>query len=234
MTMTHRSVVALGALSALAAASNAAIINITGDLGTQSITNGTNISFNPSIPIITPFSQTGANGTVAGDVIAYNPNGLNVSLAITNLTFSTFAAGPGPGGVTDVQIVTHHYFQLAGSLFTSGHALSGTWSTHTNNAITLNSTVDYLGLNLALGTLSGINTGATTSFNFGNNGTTFTPTLVPGTVLFSIQMTLNLRVAPNGNIILPSSADVFVDAVPAPGAGLPRRHRRVRTSCGPL
>lgn len=218
--MLQRSFVVLGALSVLSAGAQAAIINISGDLGSQSITNGTNISFNPTASVTTSFSQTGANGTVAGDVIAYNPNGLNVSLAITNLTFSTFAAGPGPGGVTDVQIVTYHYFQLAGNLFSSGHALSGTWSTHTNNAITLNSTVDYLGLNLALGTLSGINTGATTSFNFGNNGTTFTPNLVPGTVLFAIQMTLNLRVAPNGNIILPGSADVYVDAVPAPGAAM--------------
>lgn len=217
--MLHRSIVALGAAAALSGLAHGAIINISGDLGSQSITNGTNISFNPSIPIFTSFTQVGANGTVSGDVVAYNPNGLNVSLAITNLTFSTFAAGPGPGGVTDVQIVTHHYFQLNASLFSSGHALSGTWSTHTNNAVTLASTVDYLGLNLALGTLGGINTGATSSFNFGNNGTTFTPLLVPGTTLFAIQMTLNLRVAPNGNIILPSSADVMVDAVPSPGAG---------------
>lgn len=211
--MAHRVIRTAAALSLCAGASHAALVDLSGDLGSN-FWAGNPYSPIGSPTIITPFTQTFANGMVSGNAISTNTTGFAFSLKITNLTFTTFTPGPGPGGVTDILLVATHGFQVGtASNFFANHNLTGTWSTATGNTAQLNTVVDINSATPApLQTIFLANTAGTTSFASSSpaiGGATSSPVM-------TIQMSLRLRIDGVGSTTLPGSADVDVTFVPAP------------------
>lgn len=215
--MLHRVTRALGAMFLFASAGLASQVDLTGDLGANSWT-GT--SFSPiNTSTTTNFLHAVPGfGLIVGDVFANNTSGASFALRVTNLTF-VITAPLGPSApFTDVMLVAKHNYQTAGpGAYSSSHQLTGQWSALAGNAVSLDTVLDLTGTPLTLNTLSGINTGLTTSFNFGNPGLASTTT----SPIFTIQTTLRLRIEANGTIVLPSSADVDVEFVPGAGTVAP-------------
>ncbi len=207
-----RAISSVVAVALLAATAHATLVNLSGDLG-NNFWNGGGFSPIASAPVVTPFAQTFANGTISGNALASNPTGFALSLKLTNITYTTFT--PGVGGLTDILLVATHGFQIAAGTFFANHNLTGTWSTATGNIAQLNTTVDINSANPSMiQQIILINTAATTSF------VSSSPAVGGGTTspVMTIQMALRLRIDGVGTTILPGSADVDVTLVPAPAA----------------
>lgn len=229
--MAHRVTPIFVALSLCAAAAHGAGVTLSGDLGNNFWAAGGQFSAIGAPNITTSFTQTVANGTISGDVIASNPTGFAFSLKVTNVVYTTFT--PGVANLTNIMLVATHGFQVgtAGNFFAS-HSLTGTWSAATGNTAQLDTTVDLnspLPSNIQQIFLA--NTAGATSFASSSpavGGATASPVM-------TIQTVLRLRIDGIGTTTLPGSADVDVTIVPAPatlglagfaGIALTTRRRR--------
>jgi hypothetical protein len=212
MNCSSRFVAAAAGVAACLFASvcaHASVVNVSGDLGTASVTGAFFSPINSST--ITNFSlNLPGVGSIVGDVFANNTAGSSFALRITNLTYTAI----GPTGLLDVEVVAQHLYQTSGTgSYNTSHQLTGFWSTASNNAVQLDSILDFNVSNFSLPTISQINTGNTTSFNVGSAASSTT-----SSAMFLVQTTLRMRIDGAGSIVLLSSADTYVDFVPAPGA----------------
>lgn len=222
--MSHRLLCSLaagsfGVLSLAPSEANAALVDLSGDLGSNFWIGTAYSPIGAAGAITTPFTWTGPNGTLVGNATATNPTGFAFTLRLTNLVYTTTTAGPSNGGTaTDILLVATHGFQVgtAGTFF-ANHVLSGTWSNAVGNTAQLNTTVDINSAQPAgIQTIFLANTAATTSFVSSSpavGGNTASPVM-------TIQMALRLRIDGVGTTTLPGSADVYVDLVPTPGAAV--------------
>jgi hypothetical protein len=214
----QRVLVSLGLVASAAVSASAALVDISGDLGSQFLTSSVNSS-NLNTSTTTTFTQGNAFGVLSGDVVATNTAGTNLSLKITNLNMTVVTpvnafAQP----FFDVLVVAQHDFTLSAFLnFNVQHTLAGTWSTAVGNGITLDSIADSLAVSsVAVPQIGGINTGGATSFSYGPqsaSGVCLSPVFRIAT---SLRIHLDTSMTP-WTVTLPTSADVEVTLVPAPG-----------------
>lgn len=187
-------------------------VDLLGDLGNNSwtgalfspINSTTTTSFTHTLPGV---------GSIAGDLIATNTGGTTFDLVVTNLTY-TVVASPNTNNLTDVLLTfTHDFMPLTlPNVFFSSHSLSGTWSTNPLHVVQLESWHDPFGNNIQLPSLSDTNTLSTTTFNLGPAGTLVPVPVTSG--VYTIHAHLRLRMDGTGTIMLPTSADINVQAVP--------------------
>jgi hypothetical protein len=211
--MGLRIISAFAGVSLLVCTTQAADVYLGGDLGSNGWL-GNNFSAINTFTT-TPFTQTVPGlGTLTGDAFSNNGGGGSFSLRLTNLTFTMAVPGP-TAGTAEIILIASHGYQTAGSgSYSSSHQLTGFWTTATGNQAELYTLLDQYGAAVTMPTLSGINTAATTFFNFGLSGVGVTST----STTFVIQTRLRLILDGTGSIFLPSSAEVNVELVPAPGA----------------
>lgn len=211
--MSLRIIPALAGVLLFVCAAHGADVYLGGDLGNNSWLGNNFSAINTSTT--TSFTQTVPGlGTLTGDAFSNNGGGGSFSLRLTNLTFTMFVPGP-TSGTAEIILIASHGYQTAGSgTYSSSHQLIGFWTTATGNQAELYTLLDQYGGAVNLPTLSGTNTAGTTFFNFGLSATGFTST----STTFFIQTRLRLILDGTGSIFLPSSAEVNVDYIPAPGA----------------
>lgn len=211
--MAYRGICVIGVLSLAASTGSAANVDLLGDLGNV---NFPGASFSPiNSTVTTSFTHfIPGFGLVVGDAIAFNTGGTSLALRLTNLTF-TVQSPIGPSAPkTDILLVATQTYQVpAATAYNSSHQLFGQWTTAAGNGATLTTILDFNASNTALATISILNTAQATTFTglSGIGGTTTSS-------LFTIHTSLRLTLDGTGSIQLPSSADVDVEIVPAPGA----------------
>ena len=199
----------LAALVGLASASrgHAQVINLYGDLGTNTWLGA---PFSPvNSTVTTPFTWSAANGNITGDVIVANdPTGTIFDLTITNLTYNCTTANAAGHGDVIIQ-VQHTYVTSGSGSYTGSQSLAGSWTSGPASIVQLDSIQDYTGANFNLPSLI-----ATTSpFNLGPVG----GSVLSSAPTYQILATLRLETDGTGAINLPSSAHVHVALAPAPG-----------------
>ncbi|MBL0928207.1 MAG: PEP-CTERM sorting domain-containing protein [Phycisphaerales bacterium] len=206
---------------------HAQVVSLFGDLGPGGVT-GTPISAINST-FTQSFTQTAAAGSIAFDVIVSNdPTGTIFDLTITNLNYTCTA--PNTSGFGDVSVIVTHTYQASGSgTYLGSHALSGSWTSGALSTVQLNSIQDFGVTNTPLTPL------LATSSPFSLGPATQTVVTGNSAVVYQIQAILRLRTDGLGSIVLPSSAHIRGQLVPAPSAaavlglgvlGVARRRRR--------
>jgi hypothetical protein len=209
-----RRLVLSAALIALAGAAHAQQINMTGDLGTASLTGLASPVSLTNTTSTTNFSWAGPGGSITGDVIVSNdPTGTIFTMTITNLALSV--TGPNSAGVPalDVTLTVDHLYQSATGFgtYTGSHALSGFWTNLPTSYVQLDSTQDVGYANTPLTTL------LATSSPFALSSSS--PVVVTsGSGKYGIQAVLHIFADGLGTVTLPTSAHISATLVPAPGA----------------
>lgn len=223
------SVVVFAALATCAGHASGQVINMTGDLGTASLTGIASPVSLTNTTATQSFSWAGPGGTISGDVIvADDPTGTIFTMTITNLFLTV--TGPNSAGVPalDVTLTVDHLYQSATGFgtYTGSHALSGSWTNAPTSWVQLDSTQDVGYANQPLSTLLA----SSSPFSLSSSS----PVVVTsGSGKYGIQAILHLHADGLGTITLPSSAHISATLVPAPGmlpllglASITRRRRR--------
>lgn len=194
-----------------------AMVELEGDLGTQTWPGTSPLPLAPGPAVVEPFSLTTATGSVSGDVISTN-SGTFVELTLTNFTYTASADGAAPGAHS-IELSIAQEFNVGAGPYTATHSITGTADLGAGQNVfaQLMSTHNFTEI---LPTLSDTASGAGTGLPLAagpagqtvNHGVGAGPYVIEKTVFLSFDGGF----ANPASISLPASATTTVTLIPEP------------------